>query len=371
MSPTISKRALKATRTVCIGGGTGVPASIRALGLLGICPDVVVSVADDGGSSGLLRNHTGQVPPGDIRKCLVALAKDPQNPWVRAFRTRLEYANDHALGNLILTTLEKTCGSLEESITLCEQLLETTGHVYPAAFASLLLTGVTRDGLKLSGQSNICKSETALAQVMLEPAEPLANPAAVRAIQDAELIALGPGSLFTSIIPNLLIPEIRDAICASQAATIFICPVADVQGETWGLDAAELTEALLAHGLRDRLDYVLINKQEQAPQPGNVTGYFSAIAQESVKQSAQERESAQLLAETTKTIFRPVQADAETVTAIREQGIKVLVRPLSAWQRPSWHDPGLLAKALASLIADSKHLPTTIYARMTKQGINN
>jgi len=346
MTQKISKRELASTYTVCIGGGTGVPSSIKALASLGIYPDAVISVADDGGSSGLLRTHTGQVPPGDLRKCLLALARDQQSPWVMAFRERFEYANDHALGNLILTALQQTTGSLTESIELCEQLLDTCGHVYPASFTSVLLSGITLDGKRLEGQSTLCKSHTALERVILEPHEPPANPAAIKAIENADLIVLGPGSLFTSIIPNLLIPGIRDAIANSKAARVFICPIADVQGETWGLDAAELTEALLNHGLEGSLDYVIINRQEHKKESGNVTGYFSAIDSATLTAAATAPQKSPAL--------RPVIANDEVVSRIRARGAKVLIRALNAAQTPSWHDPKALAQALASVIADSK-----------------
>ncbi|MCL2530304.1 MAG: YvcK family protein [Coriobacteriia bacterium] len=346
MTQKISRQELASTYTVCIGGGTGVPSSIKALASLGIYPDAVISVADDGGSSGLLRTHTGQVPPGDIRKCLVALARNQQNPWVKAFKERFEYANDHTLGNLILTALQQTTGSITESIELCEALLETCGHVYPASFTGVLLMGITQDGKKLVGQSTLCKSHTALKRVILEPEDPPANPAAVKAIQNADLIVLGPGSLFTSIIPNLLIPDIRDAIATSKAARVFICPIADVQGETWGLDAAELTDALLDHGLEGCLDYVLINREEQKRESGNVTGYFSAIGSAATTAAIAEHQINAGL--------RPVIANDEVVSRIRDRGVKVLIRAMSAAQTPSWHDPQTLAAALASVIADSK-----------------
>jgi len=346
MSNTISKRELSITRTVCIGGGTGVPSSIKALSSLGINPDAVISVADDGGSSGLLRTHTGQVPPGDLRKCLVALARNQQSPWVKAFRERFEYANNHSLGNLILTALQMTTGSLIESIELCELLLDTCGHVYPATLNSVFLSGETRDGQRVIGQSNLCKSETALARVLLEPDDPEANPTAVKAIVESDLLVLGPGSLFTSIIPNLLIPGIREAIQRSKAACVFICPIADVQGETWGLDAEELTEALLVHGLEGRLDYVLINGQDNKRESGNVNSMFAAIGPQTITEN--EPQAREIPA------IRPVNAPNDVIAHIRKRGIKVLLRDMRSSQIPSWHDPQALAKAFASIIADSK-----------------
>lgn len=348
MTRTIQRSELASIRAVCIGGGTGVPASIKALMTLGIDPDAVVTVADDGGSSGKLRNHTGQIPPGDLRKCLVALAQDQQNPWVNAFRKRFEYANDHTLGNLVLTALQETTGTLRESIALCEQLLQTRGHVYPASLENVLLTGTTQDGQRLVGQSVICKSETALEHVALEPSDPSANPDAIDAILRADIIVFGPGSLFTSIIPNLLIPDICKAIHQSKAATVFICSLADVQGETWGLNAAELIKALEIHGLEGRLDYAIANNESDAKHSGNVTGYFAALGADGQPLVAPESERNRAT--------RPVTINEDIVSAIRERGIKVLVRELNDPHRPSWHDPQELAKALASVVADSKGL---------------
>lgn len=323
------------------------PASIKALVSLGICPNAVVSVADDGGSSGLLRSHTGQVPPGDIRKCLVALAEDQQNPWVKAFKERFEYCNNHTLGNLILTALQETTHSLEESIQLCEELLRTKGHVYPASLQSILLMGVTRDGQKLIGQSTLCRSETALEKVVIEPATAGANPAAVQAIEKADLIVLGPGSLFTSVIPNLLLPEIQQALCKSRGTKVFVLSLTDVQGETWGLNAMEHIDALERHGMRGMIDYVLVHNEGEEKAAGNITGYFSAL---DVKQQAD------LVKPVHKQQVRPLALDAENIAAIRKQGIKVLQRDLSDQNRPNWHDSDKLARAFASVIADSRGL---------------
>lgn len=348
MIRTVSKTELAGIRAVCIGGGTGVPVSIKALRLLGVHPDAVVSVADDGGSSGLLRTHTGQVPPGDLRKCLVALAAHPGGTWAKAFKTRFEYANDHTLGNLILTALQETTGSLTESIALCEKLLETCGHMYPSSLESVLLMGVTQDGQRLVGQSTLCKSETALSHVILEPGDAQANPDAVRAIKQADILVLGPGSLFTSIIPNLLIPGIRTAIEESSAITVFVCSLSDIQGETWGLNAAEHVEALLAHGLQDRLDYALVNKHDEPEKWGNVTGYFKAIGTE-----------ANIMSETDtkiKPVERPVVINDRIVSKIRKQGVRVLLREMRDSQQSSWHDPQALAQSLASILANARGL---------------
>ncbi|MDR1712606.1 MAG: 2-phospho-L-lactate transferase CofD family protein, partial [Coriobacteriales bacterium] len=143
-------------RAVVLGGGTGAPASIRALLNAGCATDAVVAMADDGGSSGLLRERCGMVPPGDIRKCLVAMAAEPDTAWTQAFRQRLAWLNDHTLGNLILATLTDVTDSFPQAIALCEQLLGARGHVYPSTLESVQLMGRTLDGRTLSGQAAIC-----------------------------------------------------------------------------------------------------------------------------------------------------------------------------------------------------------------------
>jgi uncharacterized cofD-like protein len=305
-----------------------------------------VAVADDGGSSGLLRAHTGYLPPGDLRKCLVALAADAGDPWVGAFRQRFEYAHNHSLGNLIITALQQSAGSLDSALRLCEQLLGCVGHVYPSALTSVNLNGRTRDGVHLYGQSNICKSHTALASVSLDPADIAAHPLAVQAIRAADLLVLGPGSLFTSLIPNLLIQEVLKAILESKAAVVFVCSLSDFQGETWGLDAAELVEALLNHGLAGRLDYVLVNSlsaQTATQAIGNVTGMFAAIGPEcaNVGESGASEPS-----------LRYVHFNQQIEERIRQSGVKLLTRDLIDPLHPSWHSVPALGAALASILAN-------------------
>jgi uncharacterized cofD-like protein len=334
------------SKAVCVGGGTGMPVSIKALLTAGIYTDAVVAMADDGGSSGMLRGHTGLVPPGDLRKCLTALAGDPNSVWTRAFKQRFEYAHNHTLGNLMLTALQESCGSLPQAITLCEQLLQTRGHAYPSTLESVRLSGVTLDGVALQGQSTICKSKTALAHVCLEPQSPRAYEPALTALREADLIVLGPGSLFTSIIPNLLVQGVLDAIDSARARahgakTVFICSLADAQGETWGLSAAELVEMLLAHGMRGRLDYVIAHKPaspDRRTQTGNVTGLFKAIDADTFA-SAQKPEP---LVPT----IRPVVLTSDDEARIRAAAVKLITRDLADPTRPTWHNREALKNAL-------------------------
>ena len=329
-------------RAVVIGGGTGAPVSIRALLSRNIQTDAVVAMADDGGSTGMLREHTGMVPPGDIRKCLVAMAADPQDNWVKAFRQRFSYVNDHTLGNLILTALYDSSGSFPQAINLCEQLLKARGHVYPSTLEYVTLVGWTRDGQRLKGQATICASDTALASVSLEPSDPKAYEPALEAIRKADLIVLGPGSLFTSIIPNLLIPDMLKAIALSRGLTVFLCSLADMQGETWGLNCAELVEALLDHGMRGLLDIVVVHQPSRTKSPGSVTGAFAAIDPSVPPKPASISARANPI--------RPVLFDQELARRIESLGPMLIVRDLVDPLRPTWHDVPVLSEVFERIL---------------------
>jgi uncharacterized cofD-like protein len=329
-------------RAVVIGGGTGAPVSIRALLRLGVRTSAVVAMADDGGSTGMLRDHTGMVPPGDIRKCLVAMAQDPADVWVKAFQQRFSYVNDHTLGNLMLTALTEATDSFPEAIALCGRLLKARGMVYPSTLESIKLTGRTRDGRHINGQANICSSTTALASVSLEPSRPKPFEPALEALRSADLIVLGPGSLFTSIIPNLLVPGVLDAIRASRGISVFLCSLADMQGETWGLNSAELVETLLDHGMRGLLDVVVLHQPADQRGPGSVTASFSAVDPNSVLPVDDEN-----LANGS---VRRVLLTRELSQRIESQGPLPIVRDLVDPLRPTWHDISVLSEVLGGVL---------------------
>ncbi len=325
-----------------IGGGTGAPVSIRALRNVGAYVSAVVAMADDGGSTGMLREHTGIIPPGDIRKCLVAMAGDPNSVWVKAFKKRYKYINDHTLGNLMITALYDTTRSFPEAIELCAKLLDTKGKVYPSTLESVKLNGKTRDGRIIDGQANICKSDTALATVSLQPKNPRAYEPALEAIRQADLIVLGPGSLFTSIIPNLLVPGVVEAIKDSRAITVFLCSLADMQGETWGLNSAELVEALLDHGMRGILDVVVMHRSKESKRPGAVTGQFAAITTDML--------TGKNAGGPIKGAVRRVQFSPEHAKRIEDQGPMLVIRDLVDPIRPTWHDVSVLSEVLDGVL---------------------
>jgi len=330
-------------RAVVIGGGTGAPASIRALLDLGLEVSAVVAMADDGGSSGILRERAGAIPPGDVRKCLVAMAADPDSPLVKAFRYRFDYADNHALGNLVLTALADTTSSFPEAISICEDILDARGHVYPSTIDSVELSGRTRDGRLLVGQANISKSDCALERVYLTPRDAEGYPKALDALRSADVIVLGPGSLFTSIIPNLLVPGIIRAIQESDAQTIFVCGVADMQGETWALNCAEHVESLLEHGMRGLLDYVFLHCDY--PLTGEVASSTS------VRLPVFGEEEPSMNRPRRRGVISRIPVNSALIARIEEQGPAVVTRDFVDPVRPTWHDHEVLMRTFEEVLS--------------------
>jgi uncharacterized cofD-like protein len=249
-------------RAVAIGGGTGLPAVINCLLTMGFDTSAVVTMADDGGSSGLLRRQLGMLPPGDIRNCLVAMSADEDGLAARMFQYRFPHGEGlagHALGNLILAALADLTDSFPAAIEHAENYLGARGHVYPSTLSDVELHGVDRAGSSMSGQAKLSVSPEPLECVHLEPAEPPAYGPAIQAIATADVIVVGPGSLYTSLIPNFLVAGIADAVRASSARRVYVCNVANMRGETGGLDAADHVAALVDHGLAGLLDVVLVH----------------------------------------------------------------------------------------------------------------
>lgn len=335
-------------RAVVIGGGTGAPVSIRTLLSLGIETNAVVAMADDGGSTGMLRDEADVTPPGDIRKCIAAFADDPFDPLVKAFKYRFPIANNHTLGNLMLAALEDACGSFPEAISICEHLLNAQGHVYPSTLDHVTLKAKTRDGRILDGQAVACHSKTALEAVRLTSATGEISPyrPALRAIRNADLIVLGPGSLFTSIIPNLLVPGVVDAIRRSRGSVLFVCSLADMQGETWGLTAKEHVQALLDHGMRGLIDYVLIHSPVTLRAESPATGSFAALAGERLEHaSISDMDDSHLSGR-----IRPVSITYQDMLKIQDAGPVVISRNLVDPERPTWHSPAAYRDAILQVI---------------------
>jgi uncharacterized cofD-like protein len=220
-------------------------------------------MADDGGSSGLLRQQLGMLPPGDIRNCLVAMAADEHGLEAQLFQYRFPDGGaghvGHALGNLFLAALADITGSFPAAIDKAAEFLHARGHVLPSTLADVSLHGIDREGGAHSGQATLASAPHALARVRLDPALPPAYEPALKAIREADLIVVGPGSLFTSLIPNFLVVGLADAVRDSHATRVYVCNVANMRGETHGLDAADHVLALAEHGLTDAVDVVLVH----------------------------------------------------------------------------------------------------------------
>lgn len=249
-------------RAVAVGGGTGLPRVLSALLALGFDVTAVVTMADDGGSSGLLRRDLGILPPGDVRNCLVALAAEPEGTLARVFGYRFEQGEGltgHALGNLVIAALADVCGGFPQAVAEAERLLGARGHVLPSTLVDVLLHALDSEGREVRGQANVARSASPVARVYLEPESPDAYPPALDALRSADLVVVGPGSLFTSIIPNLLVGGVPDALRACAGTRVYVCNVANQRGETSGMDAADHVEALEAHGLAGAIDVVVVH----------------------------------------------------------------------------------------------------------------
>jgi uncharacterized cofD-like protein len=242
-------------RVVALGGGHGLATALRAVRRYAGSITAVVSVADDGGSSGRLRRDLGVAPPGDIRRCLVALADDG-NVWSAAFEHRFRDGEleGHALGNLVLVGLTESLGSFPDALDEAGRLLRTVGRVLPATVEPVVLKAELAD-MQVEGQVAVANSH-GIRRVELVPADCIATPAALDAVVAADQIVYAPGSLYTSVLPVLCVTELRRAVAASPAAVVQVANLRPEVPETAGLDAADHLAAVLAHGARvDRFLY--------------------------------------------------------------------------------------------------------------------
>lgn len=259
------KRQLsRGPRIVTVGGGTGLSVILSGLKEYTSNINAIVTVADDGGSSGRLRQEFDILPPGDIRNCLVALADAPvlmRDLFQFRFDTNSELSG-HSFGNLFITVMTRLTGDFEKAIKEISKVLALRGQVIPSTLNNVVLVAENKDGTTTVGEYNISKANRPINKVSLEPSLPQATPDAVKAIQEAQMIILGPGSLYTSIIPNLLIKEITQAIAASGAIKVYVCNIMTQPGETDGYSASDHVRALINHSSSRMLDYCIVNTQE-------------------------------------------------------------------------------------------------------------
>ncbi len=255
-------------RVVAVGGGTGLPVMLRGLKEYTSNLTAVVTVADDGGSSGQLRKEFGILPPGDIRNCLVALA-DTESLMDRLFLHRFETGNalaGHNFGNLFILAMTEITGDFEEAVRKSSEVLAIRGRVLPSTLHKVVLEARMKDGRIVRGESFIGHSGGPIDRVRLIPSDPSPVEDVLTAIREADAIVLGPGSLYTSIIPNLLVPGVAEAIRQSPAPKIYVCNVMTEAGETPGYGAADHLKALLDHGGPGVADYCLVNTEPIPPE---------------------------------------------------------------------------------------------------------
>nr|WP_317324429.1 YvcK family protein [uncultured Flavonifractor sp.] len=294
-------------KVVAIGGGTGLSTMLRGLKSHTKNLTAIVTVADDGGGSGRLRQDLGMPPPGDIRHCMEALANtEPVMQQLLTYRFPQGSGNltGQAFGNLILAALNGISDSFDEAVSKMSQVLAITGRVLPVTNADVVLEATFENGTKVQGESKISDFKKAqdcrIESVRLLPEHPQALPEAIRAIQEADLILLGPGSLYTSVIPNLLVEGISEAVCAARAMKIYICNIMTQDGETEGMTASDHVKALLRHSAPGLVDICLCNS---APvRPGLLERY-------------REEDAA------------PIVVDREAIEAL---GVELVTRPLAS-----------------------------------------
>lgn len=260
----------RAPRLVAIGGGTGLASLLRGLKSLAQMT-AIVTVGDDGGSSGRLRQELGVLPPGDIRNCIVALA-DAEPLMKDLFQHRFEAGTTlegHSFGNLFIAALTAVTGSFEDAVNESGRILNVRGRIVPATLDNVMLYARLDSGETVRGESNIPHAGQRIEQLGIDPHHPTPYCAALESIQDAQLILIGPGSLYTSIMPNLLIPGMADAINAAEGPVVYVCNVASQPGETEGFDVAAHVRAIQTHCPGLRIDYVVANSNMTTLEPGN------------------------------------------------------------------------------------------------------
>lgn len=251
-------------KIVAIGGGTGLSTMLRGLKTKTRNLTAIVAVTDDGGGSGVLRQDLGMPPPGDIRNCMQALANvEPVMERLLGYRFTEGSLTGQAFGNLLLAALNGISDSFDQAVARMSEVLAISGRILPVTNENVQLEAVFENDTRVVGESKIFRfkkeQDCRIAHVRILPEHPRALPEAISAIKEADLILLGPGSLYTSVIPNLLVDGIVDAICQSSALKIYICNIMTQDGETEGMTATDHLSALLKHGAPGLVDICLTN----------------------------------------------------------------------------------------------------------------
>jgi uncharacterized cofD-like protein len=309
-------------RIAALGGGTGLASLLRGLKRAPVDLTAIVTVADDGGSSGRLRRELGVLPPGDIRNCLVALADD-ESLMGPLFQHRFVDGDlaGHAFGNIFLAALSAVTGSFDLAIQESSRVLNIRGRVLPSTLAQISLWAERANGEAVCGETNITGGRGACRRVWLEP-EPRAHPPALEAIAEADLVLLGPGSLFTSVLPHLAVPELAEAVARAPGRRAYVCNVMTQPGETDGFDAADHVERVL-EAVPGGVDLVVVH---DGPLDPDVAAIYAAQGQE------------------------PVSIDADRLQAL---GVGLVTGDIAEVHSVVRHAPEALAEILVRMVEDA------------------
>ena len=262
------RRLNRGPKIVTVGGGTGLSTLLRGLKQYSANITAIVTVADDGGSSGRLRREIGVLPPGDIRNCLAALA-DEETLLTELFQYRFQAGDGltgHSFGNLFLTAMSEITGDLEQAVAASSKVLAIRGKVLPATLSDVSLWAELADGRRIEGESKISEAGGKIVAIGCTPAYPPALPAAIKAIKEADYIIIGPGSLYTSVISNLLVPGICEAIAKAKVPRIYICNIMTQPGETDGYSVSDHIRTIDRVCGRQLFDAVLVHRKSPSPQ---------------------------------------------------------------------------------------------------------
>jgi uncharacterized cofD-like protein len=282
MKSSLQSAEVRPIKVVAMGGGTGLSTLLHGLKQHVILSDeesfdrvlpfiselsAIVTVSDDGGSSGRLRKELNVPPPGDIRNCIVALA-EKEALLSRLFQYRFkagEGLEGHSFGNLFLSAMADITGDFSEAVRLAAAILATRGNIYPATTSNAQLYAIMDDGSVVRGETNITASQRRITELRMAPLNAKAAPAALQAIETADLITIGPGSLFTSLVPNLLVRDLSRALKNSQATKVYVCNLMTQANESLNLTASQHILALYKHARHEFFDYAMVNNTLASP----------------------------------------------------------------------------------------------------------
>jgi uncharacterized cofD-like protein len=349
-----SKQSSRGINVVALGGGTGLSTLLRGLKNLvarrrdetmnGSHPiaglTAIVTVTDDGGSSGRLRRENRILPPGDIRNCMVALSQD-ETLLSHLFQYRFHAGRGligHNFGNLFLAALTHVTGDFAEAVRVSSKILAIRGQIFPSTLSNVSLVATLEDGRRVHGETRITAGRKIIKKLALSPRSVRALPKALEAIDEADLILLGPGSLYTSILPNLLIPEIANAIARSKAPRVYVANLMTQPGETSGYALADHLRAIRQHTTRPVIDWVVANRQAISP----------AVARRYRAQGA-----------------APVAID---LAALQKLGYRVILDNLLEEHGVIRHDPARLAQLLFEEFLSPRHPSRLSFADRIRLG---